>query len=531
MKLLIVEDEPLFLYNLVYQIDWDQYGIEVMSAENGQEALQRIGRNLPDIVLLDIQMPEMDGLALARVIQERYSQIKVIILSGHDNFAYAQQAIKLGIVKYLLKPAEDEEIVEAVLEAVRLVKEEWERNHSHMALQQKWTEHLPRLQAGFFQNLINGRYADWEISRRSRDLMLDLSEKQQNTAIVVQMDPLSKEEERFTQQDHGLLQFSLHCMAKELFSGENCEIITDSNGDTVLLFMGASDNEQEWMARMNSFASKLISVVKECLKLTASAGIGTCVKLEHLPLSYQQALRALEDRVIFGHDLVISYRERTSVNENSISDAGFTKAIEVALLTGDQERAVALSQDFVRENIEGSNTLQEVKEFLLWMSGLLTRIVQSQNWSVKQVVGDDYAYFLNLNALLSKEQMLEWLSRTVKSITSYARTQRSSQHEHLLKQILSFVDERMEHDLTLNAVADSMYINSSYLSRLFKQEMGKTFSDYVLERKMTKARELLLDGRKVHDTAVMTGYKEDSYFIKVFRKYWGVTPGEIRVTP
>jgi two-component system response regulator YesN len=98
----------------------------------------------------------------------------------------------------------------------------------------------------------------------------------------------------------------------------------------------------------------------------------------------------------------------------------------------------------------------------------------------------------------------------------------------MIKTILSLVENEIDQEMTLHAVADRLYVNSSYLSRLFKQETGKAFSTYVLERKMERAKAILQEGARVYDAAAGVGYRDVSYFTRVFRKYWGVTPGEVR---
>jgi two-component system response regulator YesN len=100
----------------------------------------------------------------------------------------------------------------------------------------------------------------------------------------------------------------------------------------------------------------------------------------------------------------------------------------------------------------------------------------------------------------------------------------------MVKSILGIVENEMDQEITLHTVADRLYLNSSYLSRLFKQETGKSFSNYVLERKMERAKAALVDGAKISEAASMVGYHDGSYFTRVFRKFWGVTPGEIRST-
>src|SRR4051812_27812528 len=128
MNLMIVEDELRLRNSLANNIPWEEHGIEVVGlAANGLEALHLIHRKKPDILLMDLQMPEMDGLTLIRKLHETDTFIKIIILSGHDNFSFAQDALRFGVSKYLLKPAGDAEILESVLEAADQLRKDLER--------------------------------------------------------------------------------------------------------------------------------------------------------------------------------------------------------------------------------------------------------------------------------------------------------------------------------------------------------------------------------------------------------------------
>ncbi|MFD0961043.1 response regulator [Paenibacillus chungangensis] len=530
MRLMIVEDEVRLRNNLLHNIEWESYGIDVIPTANGVEAVREMERQKPDIVLMDIRMPKMDGLSLAKIIRDNYPSAKMIILSGHDDFAYAQQAVELGVMKYLLKPAGNDEIVHCVLEAKSAIKQELQNSHNHEALEKKWLQNLPGLREEFLYNMVAGRYSAWEIDKKSQDLMLHLHRIRQICVVAVEMDPLSENETRFSDDDQTLLRFSLKCIAAEYLEREQCEVIADPFGNTVLIFIDDSEREEAHFAnKVNICTAKLLSVVKEVLKLTASAGIGSCVKAEDAAVSYRQAERALGDRMIFGYHIAIPYREEREQDKllHFQPDAHFEKKLEVALLTGETDTANRLLQDCAGLQLEQCKTIDEVYENLLWLNSMMIRMIQAQGWSVKEVVGSDYECFINIQNILTKDQAIEWMRRTVGNITGYAVQSRQSNTHMLIKQILKLVEENLDLELTLHSVADQLYVNSSYLSRLFKKETGKAFSTYVLERKMNCAKEYLINGDKVYDAAAKAGYRDVSYFIRVFRKYWGITPGEV----
>ncbi|RXZ83490.1 response regulator [Paenibacillaceae bacterium] len=531
MNLLIVEDELRLRTSLANNISWEEHGVEVIAlAGTGSEALMLFKRKKPDIVLLDIQIPEMDGITLAREFMKLNSLVKIVILSGHDNFAFAQSALEIGVMKYLLKPAGDQEILQAVLEAATQLRGEMDQLNNQVALQQKWHQHLPHLQNSFFQHWATGKYDLWEINKHSKEMQIDLSSEQQYAVAVLDMDPLPEGETRFGDGDGALLQFSLHSIVKELKHAESFWIFTTPEGGTALIFYSfPEEDENSRLLYVNVTVTNLLSRVKDCLKLTASAGIcGGTGSWKELHQLYAQACRALQGRIVYGHNIAIPYQEKQGDFAMAAVQPNTEKALEIAIETGDGEKASGLLDTLWEEGIGKADSIDDVHEHVFYFSSLLIRMIQKQGWRLKEVVGADFVFFQNAQQLTSKEQIAAWLYRTVKSITAYVHSQRQAVSNETVKQILLKVERDIDKELTLHTVADELYVNSSYLSRLFKQETGQTFSAYVLEHKMERAKSLLQRGAKVYDAANQVGYRDVSYFTKVFRKYWGVTPGEVR---
>jgi two-component system response regulator YesN len=530
MNLMIVEDEIRILNSLVNSIPWESHGIDVVAvAESGKEALAIMERRKPDIVLLDIEMPEMDGLSLAETVLEREPQTKIVILSGHDDFHYAQRAIGLGVMKYLLKPAGDKEILRAVTEAADEFRRELSEKHSLTELQRMWHSRLPQLQEDFLRGWIMGRYTEWELSKHSRELNLAMPEEAKYAVAVCEIDPLTEYEKRYSAKDMSLLQFSLTGIAKEFFPAHECRVFNDANGSTVLLFIDQPEvSESELTKRVNVEVIRLLGMVKECLKLTASAGLGTACGRMAVPQSYQQACRALQERAIYGHEIAIPFLDVKRSHSSVIFDTTFEKQLEVALYTRELQQAQDRIDDYIENAFKHADSSQLVYEHLLYFSGVFTRIIQSQGWSMQRVLGDDYSHFLSLDTLRSKHQIHEWAKRTAGHIAAYLENERRSSSHQMVKRILETVDQMLGEDLSLHSLAERLYVNSSYLSRLFKKETGESFSGYVLSCRMERAKELLQGEAKVYDAANAVGYRDISYFAKVFRKYWGMAPSELK---
>ncbi|MGG6310110.1 hypothetical protein [Paenibacillus macerans] len=277
----------------------------------------------------------------------------------------------------LLKPAGDDEILNAVLAAAEEIRRELAEKHNLAELQRKWRVRLPRLQADFCRNWMSDRYAEWELHKHMRELNMELEGYSHFAVTVCKIDPLLAEESRFTAADLPLLQFSLECIAGEFADGQDCRVFADADGATALLFFERGEGAEQALAK--------------------------------------------------------------------------------------------------RVNLQVPR--------LLHLSSVFTRIIQSRGWSMPKVLQDAYRRFLSFESLLSKDQIVEWAKRAAGYIASYRENERRSSTHRLVKQMMEAVEQMLsEEDLSLHTLAERLYVNPSYLSRLFKRETGTAFSGYVLKR-------------------------------------------------
>lgn len=528
MNLMIVEDEPRLRQNLAQDMPWEEHGIEVVgAASSGEEALALFDRKKPDLMLLDIQMSGMSGLELAQRVHEKDPLVKMIILSGHDNFEYAQQAVSLGISKYLLKPAGEAEILQAVLEAAAELKHDLDQLHSAAQLEAKWREHLPFLKEMFLMQWLHGKFSLGEIEKRSRDVMLDVTKVKLYCTAKIDLDPCG-ESGCCAAREVSQLQIALKTICQQMFHPDTEWIASDTDGSTMVLFTSAAEDRAAFMHHVNASVAKLLSVVKECLKLTASAGISSVADHpQALNQLYEQSRKALQKRIVYGHHLAITYQGEYETETFPLSFPDVERELEIALETGNEAKCMESLDKLWRLVMGTTRSVDEVKEGLFYFTSFFVRMIHRHGCSVKEVAGEDIIYFQNLQSFATQDQVYELLIRISRHFLAHLESKRGAAGHNMVKAVIELVEERMEEDLTLHSVAEQLFINSSYLSRLFKKEMGQSFSSYVQERKMERAKAALLQGAKVYDAARAVGYRDVSYFTKVFRKYWGVTPGVV----
>ncbi|SDC48643.1 two-component system, response regulator YesN [Paenibacillus sp. UNCCL117] len=530
MKLLIVEDEPHVRERIAEGIDWSAHQIELAAAvESAAEALLIMHNDRIDLVLSDIYMPEMSGLELARQIKAEFPLVKTILLSGYDDFEYARESIEHGVFKYLLKPADNEEIISTVLEARAVREKELLAKHDLQVMERRWREHLPHLRDLFYKNWLNGRYTDWEIEKSSQELLLPL-EGQLYKPLILDMDPIAKDNERFRARDRRLVQFLLYTIVRDLLPVEDGVVLQDDDGMTaVVCFAPAGDKEEAFQLKVNAWVNTVLGTVKDCLKLTASAGIGPVVK-ERLLLSqaYKQSRLALQERLIFGSGIAIPYRDDGAVQHSWVHMEQLEKELELAIETGDEAKSNEVIRSVMDTEFAGGQAVADSKEMLWRFVCLLARMVHKHGWTLRDTLKDDFEDFEQFHQLLSKEQIGEWLFRMASRISRTITERRQSGTQIAMNEVVRFIHTHLhEETLSLYLIAENMYISYSYLSRSFKEATGESFSDYVLRLRMERAKELLAKGCKVYDVSEQVGYKHVNYFSKNFQKYWGMKPSEV----
>lgn len=184
-KLILAEDEEDVREGIIAQIDWGSYGFEVVDqAENGREAAESIDRLLPDVVVTDIQMPFMNGLQLSEWIRSRHPNTKIIILTGYDEFEYAQKAIKLQIDEYILKPFSSQELIDTLLKVRKTIEAEIAEKENVFVLSEHYRKSLPVLREQFLSSLVSRRLRPVEIAEKSAEYGINLSGESFQSSVI-----------------------------------------------------------------------------------------------------------------------------------------------------------------------------------------------------------------------------------------------------------------------------------------------------------------------------------------------------------
>lgn len=521
-KLLIAEDEDYIRDAIVNCIDWEKIGFEVEQAEDGEMALKIAETYKPDAVLTDIRMPFIDGLELTAQLRKMLPDAIVVILSGHDEFRYAQEALSLGVMEYITKPIRPQAFSEVMirlretLDARRLKEERLRRLRSQLH------ESLPLLREKLLNRMITKSINTEDLNSRLEYLNLSIK----GTTFTVCLLSVSKSETAEIEEAE-LTEFAVqNVLSEEVDTDGVCFI--DNEGQHVVIYCARSNAEQERI-----FILELIEAVKEnienLLEVTITASVGAPVNsLSDLPRSYETACNALEQQVLLGKGRVYDIFDSNPPQSEGYYPFALAEELLTKLKFEPEIVFVAELDSFLRSiSTRGAISADNLRIVFI-------DIVNGSHRLLLEAGCEDLGGRKEIYEELYKINTLEEFGVLIKSYLLSVRLQlesmRTSRSTLLIDKVRHYIKNNY-HDssLSLNSAAQQVYISPAYLSILFKRELGTTFIDFVTTLRLEKAKEFLgISGMKTYEAAAKVGYNDPQYFSNCFKKYTGFTPSEYK---
>lgn len=517
-KVLIVDDEKLERVLIRKGYAWEDNGFEILGeASNGFEALELLNIMNPDIIITDINMPHMDGLMLTEEIRKRNYQCRIIIVTGYREFDYARRAIKLGVNDFLLKPVNIHDLKE-VVEGLRkeLILEE---NHirEFTSLKEKVSENEDIIKQSFMQLLVEGRVTEDEAIYKLKSYQL---EELINHCICINVKLHSKKAATHPTIDY----------INELIGKINMlhkVIVFQHYLSNYILFL--MDNTMEEAIRI---ATTIKNAINDDLKMEAVIGISNLEsKYSGISKAYKQSEKALTASVILGTNAIISYDEYGMIKKsnNSTRDINwkdFIFQIENCVLENVYEYINEYSKNMREAGVTDSAYLRLMTMNMLSKASV---VLTKQGMSLGQLIDDDRVYEEVLKVETIKEMNIV-LKKLLKEILLYLDSLRGKKRNKLIDEALHYIEEHLfESSLSLKSVANQIFVNESYLSRIFKSEVGESFIEYVTKKRIEQSILLLnTTDLKAYEIADKIGICDPHYFSICFKKYTGVTVKEYK---
>lgn len=516
--MLIADDEPEVLEGLKILIDWNQLGFEVTDTSiNGRDALNKLKNGNFRLVITDMRMPGMNGLELISTIRLEYPFIKVIILSGYGEFSYAQQAIKLGVSDYLLKPVD----VQELKTALSAIKEEFAQSESNLRSVMHYND-IARDR--FLYDFSEGNIVESKAFKKSAQFGIGL-EYAEFCVALLKIDNLIGISNGNI-EDANLYKFAVRNMAEDLIQASSAGyVFEDIDGMIGVLFYGTATHQKSVENSLN----RVICNSFKHLNLKVAAAVGAIVaKIEDIRLSKQQAKQTLDSMYLAKNRGLLFYSD-LNVNEVQVSQLNWDYS---TLLTALRDMNVEKIDEEIDATIKSLQNKQLTKEIIQALSYNFFFAICS---FIRENNGDSAAVFgradtdILTEGISNLDNLKGWMRAICKRALSYISELNGVRTEKTIDILKKYIEENYQKDLNLKSLSSTLYMNPAYLGRLIKNTYGESFTDYLNKKRISEIKRLIFfEGYKAYDAIAKAGYKNTEYFYRQFKKFENVSFADYR---
>jgi two-component system, response regulator YesN len=531
-RLLIVDDEDWIRERLRDTIDWSGLGIEVCGeARDGEEALDITARLLPDIVITDIRMPGIDGLEYIRRLREGNNRTKVIIISGYSDFEYARMAIKLGAFDYLLKPVEDEEIIGIISKCLEEISSEKKKDVIVETARKQMLENLPLLKKEFLLKLADGAFDNDDAIFREMDYLKLSWHGCNKICFIIELDE-NVSKKTCENWDRHLLKFVVSNIARDFVMKLGGGEIFHTESDRVVCLAFSNVDEKVLTRQVLSVSNGIRKVVRKVTGFSSTIGVGrVCSTLSGITMSFREAVEALQYKSYLGSDRIYDIRGIEMQRKVDFYKAADLEILLNNIKMGDVRNSLDVLDNMFAGLHDGREELCPLDLKLLYMDIMnpVLKLVSDANTAVEDFSNLSIKFMEQLSRLQTVNDFHTWLSDMVIRIIDLLGKHRNSKKRKVIEAAVEYVNRHYTEPITLNNIADRFFLNASYFCKIFKEEVGESFTKYFINLRIQKAKELLKDPtRKIYEIAGMVGYEDVQYFTRIFKATTGVSPVQYR---
>ena len=542
VKVYLVEDEIIIRQSIKNSIDWEKEGYEfVGDASDGELALPVILKEKPDILITDIRMPFMDGLELSRMVKAELPDIKIVILSGYDDFKYAKQAIKIGVAEYLLKPVSSAVLLEHLSEIAEKVRDEREDLALKKVYYQEMQENEELIKMKFLGELISGKLSLADAMEKGKRFHMNLSGPFYRIILF-----------KFIQEDHVQAEQSEALAEAYEAVGNYVDGLKDAfrfqRGVEGWAFLLTSV-EEDMEAQTERFIEGLKEVIAPFEALTWFGGIGSeAARLRELRYSFREADKAFAGRFVQEPNQIISVEQLNYEQLDNEFDANifgeinqFDQIITRFLSSGSREEVESfvgalfteISEDHFRSLMIRQYIIMDIYATVLAFCKKLRKDTGADGEAAGQMESLRENEEILKRAVLTAESVddiKDYIGTLLDHVIELRNTLSGRRYSDIIRTARKRIEQDyMSEDISLNTVAAEVCMSPSYFSSVFSKEMGKTFIEYLTEVRMEKAKQYLVcSSMKTSEISYEVGYKDPHYFSYIFKKTQGCTPKEYR---
>jgi len=529
---MIADDDKHIRERLKNGIDWPAIGLTICGeAADGDEAINLYEQHLPPVIIIDIHMPNRDGLEVAHEILLRDREAIVICITGFNDFEYAQAAVKLGLYDMFTKPLDLNEIQKVLVKAVHHIEDLKKSRQDIEKLNALAAESLPILQRNFLQGVLDGLcgMSEQDIIERLSHLRIDIKGRYYSVAVISSSLP----EVQRTESDLKLM--ALSHTSEELIhaAGFKCTSLYDCLDNTIInTIILLSWNDDEFSLKMDEIFSNIRNKLLFYFNLDIYVGIGRTVQnIQEISASMTDAKEALGYRYLFAQNNIVNIKNvirifnkpSTSYNLEMGYIIGCFKDGNLAKLSQRLNELVANVVSTTGGNTDG------LRRILIELTVHIVHMASDIGVDADQILGcsDPYKKILQMANL---GDLIGWFKNLCSELITAIDDKKGKRTNRLISIAKQYINDHVsDSNMSLISISEHVELSSVYFCQLFHNESGIRLSEYVNTVRINRAKDLLKNSNlKIYEIAYNVGYNNPKYFNYIFKKQTGITPNDFR---
>ena len=516
-NILVTDDEQIVIDSLSFIINKNfPDEVKVFTALSGTDAIEIVMKENIDIMFMDINMPGLSGLETVSVITKLKPNIVFVILSAFDRFQYAQEAINLGAYKYITKPVNRNVVIETIRGAMQLVQEKQGKLSADRELHKKLDMVSPMIENDFIYACIYNNDKSVDLSS-----YLDYFNLSENPWVFCCFEFPNINSDN---------QYSTYLKIHELLNTEHRCLVSSFMMNRIAVFFPFFSEAPDF-TEVQEQIKKLYTALSYNITAGIRAGVSSVFSdKSQLQASYAQALSALNKStanggIIFSDEVNHSEKSEKSYEENSTGE--FKNQIIKKLTAGDSSGVKSFLELYTSELISQNLVPDKIKNKFFELIVTANNATRELNKSFSSSTFDNaFATLSSENDIkLLKEFAQKFLMECTQAVTSVKKAEENP----IIKKVCLYVDENLAQDISLETAADFAGVSSFYLSKLFKEEKGETFINFISDKRLEKSRQLLEQTElSIKEITAEVGYNDQNYFSRIFKSKYGLSPKEYR---
>ena len=523
LKVFIADDESIIRNGLIEALPWDSLDCKVVgSAPDGKRALKSILELKPDILLTDIKMPFLDGLELIEKVAQSLPDLYIIVISGYDDFSYAQQAIKLGVYDFILKPLDLtylENVIKSIYEDID------QKKHAHTAYVESLHKDVPKTKSRLIWELL---FLPFDASVFSPHVKaLDL-ESSYGICSIIQLDDYFFIVQNMNNEQIADVNNVIAEALKELTKDNPYTIVIQkSMREYILCLIGPDSSELD--ESLKKILYELHTSIEMDFGYTITATVGDTVHcIYDIKKSYMQALKSLNYKFISGGNTDIYFEKmHNSASENKLDYHKYTKLMS-HIRSCDRVEAIHELREVLKISSRHSSPNLRLVACNIFFGCIA--VLNNSGLNPDEVLPDSVMFYSQLMVMKDADSIFSELSTFIEKVINIIQLSHSNNFGSIISKAKQYIaDNYADSKIALESVADHVLTSPCYFSYLFKKETGSTYIDYITELRINRAKELLADlSLKTYEICYLIGYDNPTYFSTLFKKRTGLTPTEYR---